>query len=271
MRKAFAIFLIIGASLFLLPDGASAISNGAPDGTNHPNVGFLAYSFYDDIGFQICSGTLVAPDLFLTSAHCVVDLLPLFDAGILHFWIGFEPAFDREDMSRWILATEIHPNPVFDLTHWSDSGDLALVRFDPSAVPAGVVLPPPARLPIAGLLDELKADSTLREQRFTIVGYGLSVVFDRGRPFFFDPRDRYVATAQFQSLGPGYFHILEIPQVGNGGICFGDSGGPFFLGETDIVAGVTGLTDAQCRAFGGALRLDTESSRSFLGQFLTLP
>jgi len=255
----------------LLPSAAPAISNGVPDGHGHPNVGFLAVSFVDGPGFLRCSGTLIGPDLFLTSAHCVVTLLTQYDAGELYFWIGFDPVFDGNDMSRWIPATEILPNPIFNFTRSDDSGDLAIVRFDPLALPDGVVLPAPPELPPLGLLDSMQADAELRGARFTLVGFGDGVVFARGKPDFVFSGLRNVATAAFQALGPGYFRIHEIPQSGNGGICYGDSGGPLFLGDTNLLVGVSGLTDYMCRANGGALRLDTESSRGFLGQFLTMP
>ena len=59
------------------------------------------------------------------------------------------------------------------------------------------------------------------------------------------------------------------------GTCCGDSGGPNFLGagatETDIVAATTITGDFMCRATNVVYRLDTESVRSFLGQFVSLP
>jgi hypothetical protein len=59
------------------------------------------------------------------------------------------------------------------------------------------------------------------------------------------------------------------------GTCYGDSGGPNFLGagatEADIVAATTITGDFMCRATNVVYRLDTESARSFLGQFVSLP
>ena len=50
-----------------------------------------------------------------------------------------------------------------------------------------------------------------------------------------------------------------------------DSGGPNFLGDTDIVAGTTITGDFVCRATNVDYRLDTASARSFLGQYVSLP
>jgi len=65
------------------------------------------------------------------------------------------------------------------------------------------------------------------------------------------------------------------PSLGDGGTCYGDSGGPNFLGagttETDIVAAITITGDFMCRATNVDYRLDTTSARTFLQQFVALP
>ena len=65
------------------------------------------------------------------------------------------------------------------------------------------------------------------------------------------------------------------PALGDGGTCYGDSGGPNFLGagstETNIVAATTITGDAMCRATNVVYRLDTASARSFLSRFVALP
>jgi hypothetical protein len=65
------------------------------------------------------------------------------------------------------------------------------------------------------------------------------------------------------------------PSTGNGGTCFGDSGGPHFPGagstETPVVVAVTVTGDRYCRATDQTHRLDTPQARSFLDDYLTLP
>jgi len=61
------------------------------------------------------------------------------------------------------------------------------------------------------------------------------------------------------------------PSTGDGGTCYGDSGGPHFLGETDMVVSLTVTGDAPCRAMDTTYRVDTESARSYLAPFVTLP
>ena len=59
------------------------------------------------------------------------------------------------------------------------------------------------------------------------------------------------------------------------GTFYGDSGGPNFLGagssETDIIAGITITGDSLCKSTNVIYRLDTESARAFLDDFVALP
>jgi secreted trypsin-like serine protease len=53
------------------------------------------------------------------------------------------------------------------------------------------------------------------------------------------------------------------------GVCFGDSGGPRFDGQT-LVA-VTSSGDAACAGMSTSYRIDTPAARAFLDDFITLP
>ena len=128
----------------------------------------------------------------------------------------------------------------------------------------------PARLPAAGSLDGLRVGTP-----FTSVGYGAqSVTIDHG-PTFHYADVRYVATGGLLAVNPSWLRISMNPARGDGGPCYGDSGGPNFLGagesETNIVAAITITGDAMCRATNVDYRLDTSSARAFLGQYVTLP
>ena len=76
-------------------------------------------------------------------------------------------------------------------------------------------------------------------------------------------------------LNPSWLRISMNPSHGDGGTCYGDSGGPNFLGadatETNIVAGTTITGDTPCRSTNVDYRMDTPNARAFLGQFVTLP
>ena len=69
--------------------------------------------------------------------------------------------------------------------------------------------------------------------------------------------------------------LSQNSSTGDSGTCYGDSGGPQFLGaganETNIVVSTTITGDSQCVSTNVTYRLDTASARAFLGQFVTLP
>jgi hypothetical protein len=158
-----------------------------------------------------------------------------------------------------------HADPRFRGAQ-SDPYDLAVVVLDNPV--AGIA---PAELPAAGSLSSLP-----KNQGFTSVGYGAqAVTIDHG-PTFHYADDRYVATSDtLFAINKAWLRISMNPTLGDGGTCYGDSGGPNFLGagtmETNIVAATTITGDFMCRATNVVYRLDTASARSFLGQFVSLP
>ena len=73
-----------------------------------------------------------------------------------------------------------------------------------------------------------------------------------------------MATGGLLAVNPSWLRISMNPARGNGGTCYGDSGGPNFLGaggsETNVVAAITITGDAMCRATNVTYRLDTPST-----------
>jgi hypothetical protein len=131
----------------------------------------------------------------------------------------------------------------------------------------------PASLPTAGLLDELKAQHVLNETSFTAVGYGsVRDIKQTGwQAIQMDNMDRNRAYQVPLSLTNAWITLSGNLATGNGGTCYGDSGGPHFIHidgeETNIVAAITVTGDAQCKATDKDYRMDTESARSFLAGF----
>jgi hypothetical protein len=246
MRRP-CVFLLTALVTMLLAAPVHAITYGQPDGNGHPNVGALV----DTSGEQAvpyCSGTLIAPTVFLTAAHCGVDNEPVqvtFDSTVT----TASPRY----------AGTFHPDPAYSHRQ-NDPHDIAVVVLD--AAP-GLT---PAALPRAGQFDKLKGD-----RQFTAVGYG---VLERqhgpggGKPDFPDNAMRRFATSTLQTTKPAWLQLSMNPSHGDGGGCYGDSGGPNFVGagagETRIIAGITITGDTVCRATNVIYRLDTASARHFL-------
>ena len=129
----------------------------------------------------------------------------------------------------------------------------------------------PARLPEAGSLRRMP-----RGTRITSVGYGAqSVTQEQGGKVLHYQDTRYVAAGTVNAVTKSWVRASMNSARGDGGTCYGDSGGPNFLGagagETRIVAATTVTGDAWCRATNVDYRLDTRSARAFLGQYVTLP
>jgi Trypsin len=156
-----------------------------------------------------------------------------------------------------VAASSWVTHPQFGAGGASDTHDIAVVLL-PTA-PAGIT---PAQLPTAGLLDQLKAAHELDDQTFTAVGYGTVREDKTGRPhsLFFDGVRRY-ALQHALNLEKAWLLLWMNPSTGNGGTCYGDSGGPHFLGgvESNLVVSITITGDAWCRASDKTYRLDTAS------------
>ncbi len=63
--------IVLGAAavaFVILVSGAAAIIGGVPDGSAHPEVGaLLAPQAFSDGTWEECTGTLIAPRVFLTA------------------------------------------------------------------------------------------------------------------------------------------------------------------------------------------------------------
>jgi secreted trypsin-like serine protease len=241
---------------------ASAITFGQPDGNRHPNVGVMVVQFPDGSRGLLCSGTLIAPKVYLTAAHCTAYLdahgVPVHD-----IWVSFDSVADQ---NATLLRGTYYTNPNYGHDR-ANENDVAVVLLDEEVTSIA-----PAQLPTAGLLDQMKKSGTLKSQLFTTVGYG-AVRDDKtgGQHSLADNNERRYAVQSFLSLQPFWIQLSMNPSTGSGGTCYGDSGGPHFIGDTNVIAAITVTGDRWCRATDVVYRMDTESARSYLGQFVTLP
>lgn len=248
MRRFFLIAAVLMATLGVASP-AAAITYGVPDGDAHPNVGgLIAAQAYSDGTWLYCSGTLIAPRIFLTAAHCG-------DAAVERVRVSFDTAY--VDGKSRVYDGTFYASPAFG-SNQNDPNDVAVVVFDKEV--RGIT---PARLPKANSLSSLSGD-----QQFTSVGYG-AYAFERSHFLYNDIR--MVATGTLFTTNSAWLRISMNPALGDGGTCYGDSGGPNFLGTTDIVAATTITGDAACRATNVDYRLDTASARAFLDDYVTLP
>lgn len=258
--------LVIGSLLFVSPR-ASAITYGFIANGSFANTGaFIVKSPTGEI-LPICSGTMITSNVFLTASHCTVfytqDLAP--QGYVAYVSLDTLIPFGALTSNKTNLLSVAHvvSNPNYNQRQ-SDPGDIAVLILD-----RDVRNVTPATLPACGLLDQLAAQNGLRSTVFANAGYGLqNRVVGGGVPFFQDlnPVPRMFSFSGFNSLNGGYLRLSQNPSTGNGGTCFGDSGGPNFIdvdGKQTIVS-ITITGDSVCRSTNVAYRLDTLSAQSFL-------
>jgi hypothetical protein len=251
---------------------AIAITNGELDGNGHPFVGSLVIDIPGRGPSQFCSGTLIDDRVFLTASHCTAPLADIL-AGIPGATAKVTFASTIDEKAELLTGTPV-TNPNYNGFQGqggaSDPGDIAVFLLDDDP---GIE---PAQLPTAGMLDRLKASGVLKDTRFTAVGYG-TVREDNhaGWQGILDNVDRRKAEQGFHSLTKAWLTLPMTPSNGNGGTCYGDSGGPHFIHldgvETEIVVSLTVTGDAQCKASDRTYRTDTTAARAFLDDYVTLP
>lgn len=230
---------------------AAAITNGVTDGEGHPNVGGLVNAVqFSDGTWLYCSGTLIAPTIFLTAAHCG-------DQGE-RVRVTFDTAYQAGDA---VYSGTFRADPLYTQSQ-SDPHDIAVVVLD-----RAVKRITPALLPKQGALSQLSGD-----QKFTPVGYGAYLVTNGpgGKTYHYNDV-RMTAVGTLNAVNPAWLRISMNASTGNGGTCYGDSGGPNFLGDSTTIAATTITGDAVCRSTNVVYRLDTPSARNFLSGFVAVP
>jgi secreted trypsin-like serine protease len=254
MRRIFTFFAIL--SVLALATPASAITYGEPDGNRHPSTGALLHPVaYSDGTWVTCTGTLISPTVFLTAAHC--------DEGVSRIKVTFDSTYDSETGTTYWGTW--HADPAYNQAQ-NDTHDIAVVVLDKAV--KGIT---PARLPKAGSLNKLPGNT-----KFTSAGYGAQSVTSGGGPKELHYADvRYMAVGTLNTTTASWLKISMNPAHDDGGTCYGDSGGPNFLGagatETNIVAATTITGDMWCRSTNVTYRLDTPSARGFLASYVKLP
>jgi len=273
MRAHFVLRLLAAACITLLGCGgvspdpqksarSSSITYGSVDGDAHPAVGLLVMDIGGQPAFR-CSGTFIAPKVFLTAGHCAGE--PGEFSGMRVFTES-----DVQDGNNnypfagpnTIEAAEWHAHPLFAESAFflHDVGVVLLTKaFKLAANQYG-------KLPAENQLDALRRGSATV---FTAVGYGLQ----RINPVFIEAEKiRMNAQPHLIQINGGIvgdFSLLLSNNASTGGTCFGDSGGPNFLGSSKVIAGVTSFgLNGTCGGTGGVFRLDRKNVLDFVNQYL---
>jgi hypothetical protein len=241
----------------------SAITFGQED-TNgrYPSVGAFMAKYVNIGTFPVCSGTLVHPRVFVTASHCTAAVAARMAAGLIS---DVYVSFDADPMAAGatlhaVSALKTHPGFGHDMSDLKDVGALVLTQ------PVSGITP--AKLPSTDHLGDLDAAGMLRQgnnvAKFAEVGYGGTLLFPPPQVVY-DNKRQY-STSAFRNLHKAWLFLSQNPALGNGGTCYGDSGGPAFWndGVDDVLVAVTTTGDTACIATGVDYRIDTASSLAFI-------
>jgi secreted trypsin-like serine protease len=267
MRKGCVMLVAVIASFVSILGSvpAGAITFGQFDGNRHPNVGSMVAEWREEGQKDLfCSGSLISSTVFLTASHCTEGLAV---RGIRphQVWVTFDPTFDEDSP---LVRGTYHTNPRYASGGQNDTFDIAVIVLDHA------VDRTPVELPEAGLLNEMRASGELRDATFTAVGYGtVRESITGGFDAILDNMERRFATQSFLALRKAWLQLSMNSATGSGGTCYGDSGGPHFLGgpQSNLQVSLTVTGDAVCKATDTTYRLDTASARDFLSDHVSLP
>ena len=245
---------------------AAAVTFGELDGENHPYVGLMVFDV-DGTPSHRCTGTLLSPTVILTAGHCT------FGTSSGRVWFDADVGAGRPGNGypfaggTGIEFAEIYTHP--------DYNDGAFYLFDIGIA----ILSEPVSLDTYGILadigtlDGLKTERGLQNQSFTVVGYGLQGV----KPTLQADLVRYRGTVNLIDVSgtagiPAGTSVLLTNNPGKkatGGTCFGDSGGPTFWGDSNVVVAVTSFgLNQNCKGLGGGYRVDQTDDQDWINSFL---
>lgn len=288
--------LVCGAAAALALTGtisASAISsyNATPAPERTETGAFMALWDRDDDGVAdrfdwVCSGAMIDDDTFLTAAHCTHNwpagtrfFTSLEQDVESHLGQAADDGLTPDEAAQWFLDAgyavegDTHQDPAYP-GNSADSHDIGVIDFaERATTPADLWSFTPATLPTAGQLSELRPQG-LRATPFVVAGYGTQEA-QRGPGGHTHPGGgvRMKAPVTFDALNKTWVRLAMTAPQGNGGACYGDSGGPNFaeIDDSLVLAGTTITGDAPCYATNVAYRMDTPGARDFLAPFVALP
>jgi secreted trypsin-like serine protease len=251
------VIVILVTALTALP--AWAITWGEPD-DNHTNAGAMVVDWPGYGPWQFCSGTLIHPQVVLTAGHCTDAVA---EYGIETVWVNFNSYALELDGLRLVEQVITHPDFAWGGNNPHDVGLLVLTE------PVYDIMPAP--LPYEGFLNDLRKAGELRAGsegiKFTMVGYGGTLNWPPPDIYYEDIRQ--MSSSEYVALTKPFLHLNQNIKKGNGGTCFGDSGGPTFYTAADgseIVVGITSWGDSQCIATGFNYRVDIPETLGFIAE-----
>ena len=268
MRKI-AIASVIGLAIVLgMVNNVLAITNGQPDGDEHPYVCLVVFDNADGTPAWRCSGSLLTPTIVLTAGHCT--------DGAVAARVWFDEVVEGNEEYPYSGNTSYDGDPYTNPDFCIGCGN-GLPGFAYRDVGVVVLTEPVplknvseyAALPDPDLVDTLKNKASI-----DVVGYGVQER-NRGIP----PHGWYGLKVRLHALSEvvsgkfvhsdEFIKIALNPGGGSGGTCFGDSGGPDLLSGTNTVLAVNSyVTNYNCAGVGYSSRVDIPEVLDWIKLFM---
>lgn len=270
------------------------ITYGVADDGEHPYVGFMLFFDPNEPGWFSCSGTLLDGQTYLSAGHCTFGVgtngrVTAGGSGGNDAWVTFKEKVDltgfplRADFpddeaglyaarSAWLNANRDFirgkslPHPEYDnFADFPANHDIGVVELSKATRlrQYGVLAP-------LGTLDQLAkpGDKVILET----AGYGIQEIVPN--PLSVD--ERWKSTSMLvnlkSALTDGWnVHTSNNPSEANGqgGTCFGDSGGGVYLNNTNVVVAVVSFgLNSVCKGADFSARTDISDSQEFILPFV---
>jgi hypothetical protein len=259
---------------------AIAVTRGETDAGRHPHVGLMVALDADGNPLWRCSGTLLSDTVFLTAGHCTeapaAHAEIWFDDGPIPLGAGYPSSGASlcDGVTGYPCTGDAggtpHTHPMYNPNAFF-LHDLGVVQLSAPFTRSGY-----GAVPQVNQLDALKTRRGHQDQTFTAVGYGLQQSFPDAASWKNSAfRIRMLATPFLIQINGGLvgdYSLLLSNNASTGGTCFGDSGGPNFIGsgntETNVIAGVTSFAmNGNCAGTGGVYRIDKADDLTWLAGF----